>query len=110
MASAKLKSIGFAGAATLVRSGPCFITGMKYINEDVAARFCQVFDAKAAAEVTVGTTQPDWILTAGANGGDDDYNGRGIVFHNGIVVAGTTTATGAGAAGAASQHFFCGVS
>lgn len=104
MAGTPIRVVSFEGAATLVRAGECVVTAMKYINEDAAIRFCQIFDAAAAASVVVGTTLPDWVLTAGANGGDDDYTGNGLIFQNGIVVAGTTTVLGSTAAADNTQH------
>lgn len=106
MAGPSINVVNFEGTAALVRAGICFVTSMKYINEDTAARFCQIFDAAAAADVTVGTTVPYWILTAGANGGDDDYVGNGLIFRNGIVVVGTTTALGSTGAAANTQHIW----
>lgn len=107
MPGALIKQIGFGGNTPVVLAGRhTFVTSMKYVNEDSAIRFLQVFDAATAAAVTVGTTTPDWVLTAGANGGDDDFVGDGMVFLNGVVVVGTTTATGSTGAGAATQHVF----
>ena len=106
MAGPSISLVNFEGAAALLRAGRCIVSSMKYINEDAAVRFCQIFDAAAAADVTVGTTVPVWVLTAGANGGDDDYMGNGIVFTSGIVVAGTTTPDGSTAAADNTQHIW----
>ena len=105
MAGAIIAKTGFAGTAVLVQTGKKVIKNMKYINEDSATRFCQLFDAAAVASVTVGTTVPTWIMVAGANGGNDDFVGE-LVFDNGIIAASTTTATGSGAAASATAHFF----
>ena|SRR5437660_1054614 len=105
MAGTVVKLTSFAGTATLVRSGRMIIKNMKQVNGDVATAYLQIFDAAAAASVTVGTTIPTWVMVAGAAGGSDDFVGE-LVFDNGIVVAGTTSATGATGAGASSQHFF----
>lgn len=106
MAGPAIRVVNFEGTAVLVRAGTCMATSMKYVNEDAAVRFCQIFDAAAAADVTVGTTEPYWVLTAGANGGDDDYVGNGLTFLNGIVVVGTTTALGSTAAAANTSHIW----
>lgn len=95
-----IKAYGVTEAKTLVKAGPCIITAIKFINEDAQARFLQVFDAATTAAVTVGTTQADWTLVAGANGGEDNYGGDGMAFKNGVVVAATTTAIGSTGAAA----------
>ena len=105
MSGSAIRVVNFEGAAVLVRAGRCTVTGMKFINEDSAVRFCQIFDASSAASVTVGTTEPYYVLVAGANGGDDAYSG-GLNFDNGIVVAGTTTPDGSVAAADNTQHFW----
>lgn len=105
MAGSVTTKLGFAGTAVLVRAGRATVQDMKYINEDAAIRFCQVFDAATAASVTVGTTVPAWILVAGVNGTDETFGGD-IIFDRGIVVAGTTTATGSTGAASGTQHFF----
>lgn len=105
MAGAIVTALSF-NDKTLLFGKACFLTSLKYINEDSAARFLQMFDAAAVADVTLGTTKPKWVMTAGANGGDDDAIGSGLKFDKGIVVAGTTTVTGSTLAGASTQHVF----
>ena len=90
---------------TLLFGKACELTALKYINEDSAVRFLQVFDAAAIADVTLGTTRQIYILVAGANG-SDDYFGSGLKFDKGIVVAPTTTGTGSTAAADDKTHVF----
>lgn len=106
MAGTIHKAYGVIETKTLIRTGPCIITAMKFINEDSAIRFLQVFDAAAIANVTLATTTADWCLVAGINGGEDNYTGSGLVFRNGIVVAATTTAIGGSGAAAAKCNVF----
>src|SRR5437667_323311 len=106
MAGIVVSKTGFGAAgAVLVRAGKNIIKNMKYINEDAAIRFCQVYDAATVASVSVGTTIPTWIMVAAQNGGNDDFVGE-LVFDNGIVVVGTTAATNASLAATTTQHFF----
>lgn len=90
---------------TLLFGKACELTSLKYINEDTAARFLQVFDAAAIADVTLGTTRPDYVLVAAQNAADN-YHGSGLKFNKGIVVAPTTTATGSTAAADDKTHVF----
>ncbi len=106
MAGNPIRATGFQEDAVLVEAGRCNITVMRYINEDSSARFCQLFDAAKAADVSVGTTTPDWIFAAGVNGVDETHNDGGILFEKGLVVAATATATGSGAVGTGTGHFF----
>lgn len=105
MAGARLKAFGLTATKTLLRTGPCFVTDLRFINTDGGIRFCQLFDAAAIADVTLATTQPDWVLVAAA-GGEDDGPQEALVFDKGIVAAATTTATGdTGAAGSKCNLF-----
>ena len=106
MPGTPLQATQFGGSLVLIHASKAYVTAMKYVNEDAGVRFCQIFDAVRTADVTLGTTEPTWVMTAGANGGDDAYTGNGLVFDRGIVVAGTTTARGNGGAGSQTQHLF----
>ncbi len=77
--------------------GPCNLYGFEMENNSSASDvFVQIFD-KLAANVTVGTTTPDYTfrIPAGANFGKDPQSFP-IRFHSiGVVIACTSTRTGA---------------
>lgn len=93
MAGTVVANLGFGtNTPVLVRAGRCLVTTTSFINEDSATRYLQVFDAATVASVTVGTTAP-YLVLAAATLLRDEFFGD-ICFTNGIVVVGTTTATG----------------
>jgi hypothetical protein len=95
-----LFSGGVAAAKTAVKATPCQIHGWHIVNQNAAEAFIQVFD-KAAGDVTVGTTAPDYVIPLPASGGAVlPLNKVGFRHDVGLVVACTTTATGAGAGAA----------
>lgn len=61
-----------------------------------AATYIQWFN-RAAADVVLGTTAPDYVqyIPAGASGFIDDFNNNAPFFNTAISYAATTTATGA---------------
>ena len=68
---------------------------MHAINTAGAASYLQLFDAATAGAVTVGTTVPDVVIKmASSDPVTEPMPGDGVEFHNGIVAAATTTATG----------------
>lgn len=62
-------------------------------NLDAAVEYLQLFDAAAAADVTVGSTTPTAVISAAASL-PMNVTHLGLKFRKGIVVAATTTATG----------------
>lgn len=102
-----LSSNSLAGTATLLRSGRVALSWVHAINTAVAASYLQLYDAAAAADVTVGTTVPTYVLKSTAS---DPSEGalphNGLVFALGVVAASTTTATGSTGA---TQHVRLGV-
>lgn len=60
------------------------------------AGFLQFFDVDDPADVTLGTTVPDWVIPLK---GKESANlaGMNLKFENGIVIAATASATGSGA-------------
>ena len=58
----------------------------------------QLFDAAAAANVTLGTTKADWVVMTDFGAGEvstgDGLPTHGHVYHLGLVVASTTTSGG----------------
>ena len=77
-------------------------------NPNAALSYLQFFNA-LAANVTVGTTAPFWIMSLGATNtanfmgpfGSDPADGDGIEHATAISVAATTTPSGNGAPGTA---------
>ena len=94
------KLISSLGAtATLVVGQPAKLAFIYCYNPQAAVSYLQIFDAATAASVSVGSTAPKLSLgipTAQASGLGPAL--IGINFINGIVVASTTTATGASGA------------
>ena len=92
-----LASVG--ATAVLARTGPVQVVAVRAFQGGLAAdAYVQLFDAAAAADVTVGTTVPTWVVLtdfgAGEVSGGDGLPTHGLVFRNGVVVASTTTSTG----------------
>lgn len=85
-----------SNSAVLVMSTGGQLAFLNLFNPAAATTYLQVFDAKATANVTVGTTTPTLVfgLTTLANDTPVILDGDGLQFGNGIVIAATTTATG----------------
>lgn len=86
---------GSVGAkATTVTSAPAGLNGWYLFNSNAATVYLQIFDAKSAAEVILGTTVP--VLSLGIPAG----SGANVLvdcirdFLKGIVIACTTTRAG----------------
>jgi hypothetical protein len=81
----------------LVASGAVVLTDYFVENPDPAAKaYLQFFNAASAGAVTLGTTTP--VRSIGLSAGEKaNLSGLALVFPLGLVVAGTTTATGASA-------------
>ncbi len=94
------------GAKATVIAAPAILTGMTFANGLAAISFVQLFDA-LIANVTLGTTNPDWEFPVPASvGALANLSAAGIKFHVGIVVGVTTAEKGAAAVGAGFQGFF----
>lgn len=94
------------GAKATVIATPAILTGMSFVNGLAAISFVQLFDA-LIANVTLGTTNPDWEFPVPASvGALVNLSASGIKFHIGIVVGVTTAEKGAAAVGANFQGFF----
>ena len=94
-----------AGTALLVKAGKIEVDIVHAVNTAAAASYLQLFDAAAAADVTVGTTLPRVVLKSAAND-PAELLLDGCVFQLGLVVASTTAALGATGA---TQHARFGV-
>jgi len=88
-----LEKNSVAGTALLISGSVLTVTGVKAINTVAAISYLQMFDAAAAADVTVGTTIPRWTVESPASGnsGATGIPDGGIIFRLGLVVASTTT-------------------
>ena len=106
MAGRYYSDANWDGAATLVQgAGPKYIKRIFVDNENAAARFLQVFNAAAVADVTLGTTEPDINCRIPAT------DNRGIDveawFDAGVVIAVTDSTRGATTSG--TNNIFIGI-
>jgi hypothetical protein len=87
-------------SAVSVVSGQHNLQTIILYNPNASVEYIQLFDA-LAANVTVGTTVPKMVVPIPASSTIDlpIENSAQITFFTGIVVAATTTATGASAPG-----------
>ena len=85
-----------------VKNGPCKVKALSIFNAAAAAGFVQFFNARLPADVTLGTTVPDWSLGANTlvTHNLDDLE---VLFPLGLQIAATTTAGGLTAGTAAVQ-------
>lgn len=91
------------GTAQLAYKGKCQVVAVRAFQGGLAAdAYTQLFDAAAISEVTVGTTKPKWVVltdfAAGEVSSGDGLPTHGLIFDRGVVVASTTTSTGASGA------------
>lgn len=90
-----------AATVELMKGGPGRLYGLQWDNTGTKA-FLQLFDAKAAADVTLGTTPPVKSVPLPATAsGQLMWDTIGLSFLKGICYAVTGTSTGNGAPGAA---------
>lgn len=86
--------------AALVKTGFTRLTTMEFQNINTADVFLQLYNAAAAADVTVGTTTPNQSYRIPASDGTTaslsvkDWGDRGLGFNKGLVIAATTTVGG----------------
>lgn len=76
-----------------MKAGRGQLFALKLVNTTAATAYLQLFD-KAAADVTVGTTAPDFFFRLAANESVVISTAFPYAFANGLVLAGTTTSTG----------------
>ena len=81
----------------LVGAGPLELSDFFIYNNDASAGFVQFFDAAAIADVTLGTTTPDFVVGIAATSWAQGQLCKPRMFAKGIVIGFATTATGAGA-------------
>ena len=88
------RSIPFAaavsGSAVAVKACRSRIYGWQIVNNTGLRAYVQVFNKKVA-DVTVGTTTPDYVIPLAANGDSTvDFGGVGIDHDTAITIAATT--------------------
>ena len=77
-----------------VKTSRARLYGWHVYNPNSTDAYIQFFDA-LAANVTPGTTAPDFVLWVPALGGvDEEGDDKGVHFANGLTVIATTTSTG----------------
>lgn len=81
-----------SNAVRQVSANRCHIAEIVIHNDDSAARFLQMFNA-LSANITVGTTTPDFVAQIAADS-TISLNMGGQLFATGFSYAVTTTATG----------------
>ena len=83
-------------SAALCVTGQVWVKGIHDINTTASTAFVQLFDAAAAADITLGTTVPTYVVRSAATSCSDPHNipSHGLLFRLGVVVACTTTPLG----------------
>ena len=96
-ASKRLEADSVSSTVTLVQTGKLHLTAIRAINTTAAAAYLQIFDSATSTAISLGTTVPDWVVKSGASdpSDGDGFPTTGILIENGLVVASTTTSTGA---------------
>lgn len=78
----------------LVQTGDTILGGYEIHNVTAADAFLLLFNAAAIADVTVGTTVPDYVIPNDANGVRGRSFNKPLSFPLGLVIASTTTTDG----------------
>lgn len=101
MGNTKIIVDSLSNTAVLARGGACYLMAAKAISVQNGVTFVQIWDRATAAEVTVGTTLPTWVISVPTNTttgdtsvGDGVPSAQGLHIMNGIVMAATTTPCG----------------
>lgn len=74
-------------STTLVQTGSTLLGYLNVHNPDASAAHLQLFNAAAAADVTLGTTVPDLSLQIAAGGDREPVLISPILFELGLVIA-----------------------
>lgn len=94
------------GAKVQQFTGKQTVFGLTIVNNQAAIAFIQLFDA-LSANVTLGTTNPDYeIQVAASSSLAVNFSAAGVVFKIGLVAGSTTAEKGAAASAAGVQVFF----
>lgn len=78
----------------LVQAGETLLYGYTLHNVTAADAFLLLFNAAAIADVTVGTTVPDYVVPNAANGVASRAFTKPLYFALGLVIASTTATDG----------------
>ena len=98
--AASYRNIALLATPLLVLGSRVRIFSIHVENSNATKSYLQLYNAAAAADVTVGTTTPDKTLFVPPNGAMDfDWAQDTVKYGNGLVVAATTTADGSTAPG-----------
>ena len=101
----KYRNIDVDESEDTVKAGLITLGGIHCMNMSASVIYLKLYDA-LAANVTVGTTTPDWtfpVTTLGTTDGAgfiQEFGDRGVRFTTGLVIAATTDIGGNGAPGA----------
>lgn len=81
----------------LIKAGTTSLYGLALWNNGNPNTYLQAFDSATTAGVTLGVTPPNYVWQVGGNNSwEEKFAGEGrLAFEKGLVVAATTTATGA---------------
>jgi hypothetical protein len=84
------------GTLTRVAGPNSTLTACRAMNTTAAVAYVQIFNAAAAADITLGTTIPTWVVTSAASvpSADDGLPSDGIEFPLGMWAASTTLHSG----------------
>lgn len=82
------------GSDVLVQTGETLVYSIDLHNGAAAVGFFLMFDAAAVADVTIGTTLPDYVLGMIASGNASQSFPKPLHFINGLVIAALTTISG----------------
>lgn len=82
-----------------IKTSPCIVKAIRAWQAGIGAdAYVEVFDSDTTGGITLGTTQPDWVVHLDQGVGEvtvgDGLPSEGLVFNNGIVVASTTASVG----------------
>jgi hypothetical protein len=78
----------------LVKTGRAYLFNWDIDNTTAADAHIQLFDAAALADVTLGTTVPDYVIHSTSNANVTQALSKPISFVLGLCVFSTTTSTG----------------
>lgn len=92
----RYSNLALAETKAVVVAGPVLLFNILGYNSGGAVSYLQFYDALTAS-VTVGTTPPTFVIPLPAGGGYSDTYELPEGFRNGIVIACTSSASGAGA-------------
>lgn len=103
----KLQTRDLGVAKPQVWTGPGVLCGIQVCNNQAAVCFIQLFDA-LAANVTLGTTNPDWEFSIPANTSSlsNPLSTGGLRLRAGLVAASTTLEKGSVASAAGVQVYY----